>query len=65
MAGKRQEIRIVVHMPKPASLVFCSEQAEEFWTGKISEKVRKSGLTKQQQRQLLQNLVHESIVEIG
>ena len=52
-------------MPKPASLVFCSEQAEEFWTGKISEKVRKSGLTKQQQRQLLQNLVHESIVEIG
>lgn len=58
MAGKKQEIRIVVHMPEQASSVFDREQAEEFWTGKISEKVRKSGLTKQQQRQLLQNLAH-------
>lgn len=58
MAGKKQEIRIVVHMPEQASSVFGREQAEEFWTGKIAEKVRQSGLTKQQQRELLRNLVH-------
>ena len=56
MAGKKWEIRIVVHMPKEASSVFGSGQAEEFWTGKISGKIRKSGLTKQQQEQLLGKL---------
>lgn len=53
MAGKKQEIRIVVHMPKQVASVFSREQAEEFWIEKISGKIRESGLTKQQRKQLL------------
>ena len=40
MAGKKQEIRIVVHMPKQVASVFNREQAEEFWIEKISGKIR-------------------------
>lgn len=56
MAGKKQEIRIVVHMPEQVTSVFSREQAEEFWIKKISGKVRESGLTKQQRKQLIHNL---------
>ena len=58
MVGKKQEIRIVVHMPEQVSSVFSREQAEEFWIEKISGKVRESGLTKQQRKQLADNLNH-------
>ena len=55
---KIKEIRIVVHMPKQVASVFSREQAEEFWIEKISGKIRESGLTKQQRKQLADNLNH-------
>ena len=44
MAGKKQEIRIVVHMPEQVSSVFGREQAEEFWIKKYLGKSGDLGL---------------------
>lgn len=56
MAGKKQEIRIVVHMTEQGTLVFHKEQVEEFWIEKISSSIQKSRLTKQEQQCLLQKM---------
>ncbi len=45
-------------MPEQVASVFSREQAEEFWIEKISGKIRESGLTKQQRKQLADNLNH-------
>lgn len=56
MARKKQEIRIVVHIPEHAFSVFHEEQIEEFWIEKISSNIRKYGLTKQEQQCLFQKM---------
>lgn len=52
MAGKKQEIKLVVHIPEQVSSVFHKEQVEEFWIEKISSSIQKSSLTKQEQQKI-------------
>lgn len=55
MARRSQEIKIVVHTPSNLSMVFRTENVEDFWIEKMSVKIRESGLTKQELQGLLEN----------
>ena len=53
MARKKQEIKVVAHVPEDMVSVFGGTHAEEFWIRIIAEKIEKCGLTAQGKKQLL------------
>ncbi len=53
VARKKQEIKVVAHVPEDVALVFGGTHAEEFWIKIISEKIEKCGLTAKGKKQLL------------
>lgn len=47
-----QEIEIIVHTPENLPAIFCAENIKGFWIEKMLGKMRESGLTGQEWKEL-------------
>lgn len=63
MARRGKEIRIVLHTPSNLSMVFRTENVEDFWIEKMSAKIKENSLTMQVLQCLLENAGTENMIK--
>ncbi len=56
MSRKKQNIEVVLHMPKDLKKIYEEPQVREFWEEKIITKIRSYNLSKEECFQLIEKI---------
>lgn len=56
MGKRRCDIKMVLHTPTDSPAIFCDNQIDEFWIGKMTERMQKYFSTDIDKNILIQNL---------